>query len=74
MAITLPPQSESRPVELIDFFRTLSSTARFDTTANDAGLRTLKYGIAAKYSVQSRGQFTLFREQEMAELEVLRAQ
>jgi hypothetical protein len=71
LAITLPPQSESAPLSLAEYFQSLPSTARKETTAAESARRSIKFGLAFSYQTPSQGRLTLFREVEMSELEAI---
>jgi hypothetical protein len=74
LAITLPPQSDSKPLSLSEYFQSLPSIGRRETTASESARRSIRFGLAVKYETQSQGQFTLFRETETSELDAFNTQ
>lgn len=72
-AISLPPRAENDSVRFSTFSRQLPSQERNAITRPSRKSSTVQFGIAIKYSVQGAGDFTLFKDQVIPELELLSA-
>jgi hypothetical protein len=73
-AISLPPLAENDSVRFSSFSHQLPSQERNAITRQSRKSNTVQFGIAIKYSVQGQGDFTLFKDQVMPELDLLSAQ
>lgn len=72
-AISLPPLAENDSVHFSAFSRQLPPQERNAITRRSRKSSTVQFGIAVKYSVQGSGDFTLFKDQVIPELELLSA-
>jgi len=72
-AISLPPLAVNDGIRFSSFSRQLPSQERSAITRQSRKSSTVQFGIAVKYSVQGGGDFTLFKDQIMPELDLLSA-
>jgi hypothetical protein len=72
-AISLPPLGENDSVRFFSFTHLLPSMDRTGITKQSRKASTVQFGLAIKYSVQGAGDFTLYKDQVIPELDLLTA-